>query len=79
LGFRPIGPSDYWDFGLSGLRTIGFSNYRTVGPTPQILDCYIDLKKKHIDHIKYTPPFSKEILIANADRVLVPRILAFKI
>ena len=27
--------------------------------------CYIDLRKKHIDHIKYTPPFSKEILIAN--------------
>jgi hypothetical protein len=29
LGSRIIGPSDDWVFGLSGLRTVGHSDYRT--------------------------------------------------
>ena len=31
LGFRTIGPSDYWAFVLSGLWTIGPSDYRAFG------------------------------------------------
>jgi len=48
LGFRTIGPSDYWTFGLLGLRTIGPSDYWADTETSRSSWCFQNNSKRQL-------------------------------